>query len=59
MLKEIEKIQQQSAYKGVHKDGYEYRATIEVATKEYMPLSVSTISIDITQPATFPIFWVT
>lgn len=57
MLKEIEKIRQQSAYNGVHKDGPEYRARIEAATKEYMPLCVSTISIDITQPAIFPIYF--
>ena len=56
MLQEIEKIRQQCTHEGVHKDGPEYRAKIEAAMKEYMPLSVSTISIDITQPATFPIF---
>ena len=43
MLQEIEKIRQQSTHEGVHKDGDEYRAKIETATKEYMPLSVSTV----------------
>ena len=47
MLQEIEKIRQQSTHEGVHKDGPEYRSKIEKATKEYMPLSVSMISIGI------------
>ena len=47
VLQEVEKIRQQSTHEGVHKDGPEYRAKIKAATKEYMPLSVSTISIDI------------
>ena len=47
VLQEIEKIRQQSTHEGVHKDGPEYRNKIEKAMKEYMPLTVSTISIDI------------
>ena len=57
VLQEIEKIRQQSTHEGVHKDGLDYRSKIEAATKDYMPLSVSTISIDITT-SLFPISWV-
>ena len=46
VLQEVEKIRQQSTHEGVHKDGPEYRAKIETAMKDYMPLTVSTISID-------------
>ena len=49
MLQEIEKIRQRNTHEGVHKDGLDYRAKIEAATKDYMPLSVSRISIDITK----------
>ena len=46
VLQEVEKIRQQSTHEGVLKDGPEYRAKIETAMKDYMPLSVSMISID-------------